>query len=228
MNLSDAEALVLNVALSLDFSQRNFKSEKSLLTAIELYYWGMLLAAELIVPLRMVELTIRSSVHNQMAKRFDDWWFAQPEKIFPGLKWDKMEGSALRRARREADKEHWPLASAEQLVGRTPMNFWVRCFSGKYENQLWHPHLKPLFPDHRIKRRDVHDRLEYLRGLRNRIAHHKLVLPDEGEKGIDAVRYVLQNIKLSESAGFSEIIRMLEVSFSTVELRIDEMRKLMK
>jgi hypothetical protein len=227
MELSEAEALVLRKVFSSTFVQSHLRLEKSnLLAAAELYYLGMLLSAELIVPLRVVELTIRSSVNSLMSQRLHARWFADPGHIYREFKWDNKEKSALKRARSDANKEHWPEASAEQLIARTPMNFWVRCFSGKYENQLWHPHLKPLFPDHKVKRRDIHQRLEYLRRVRNRVAHHKLIPPDEGEKSIAAVRYILQNLNSSGNDGFSAVLKLLETSFSTIELRIEEMREL--
>ena len=228
MQLSEVESFVLRRAFSPERIQDRFNVEiEDPLGAAELYYLDMLLSAELMVPLRVVELTIRSSVHTLLSNKVGEWWFDQPKFVYRGLKWEQRERNALHQARKHANREHWPQASIEQVISRTPLNFWVRCFSGKYENQLWHPHLKPLFPEKHVKRRDVHDRLEYLRVLRNRIAHHNIITPEEADECVQRVKFILENLKISDGAVTRPILKMLETSFATITLRTGEMRELM-
>ncbi|WP_299537036.1 hypothetical protein [uncultured Herbaspirillum sp.] len=60
-----------------------------------------------------------------------------------------------------------------------PNGFWQRMFAARHDGRLWNPHLRRVFPHldaHRSvaqHRKAIHDALETIRQLRNRIAHHE-------------------------------------------------------
>ncbi|GAA1880408.1 hypothetical protein GCM10009687_55860 [Asanoa iriomotensis] len=63
------------------------------------------------------------------------------------------------------------------VVAALPFGFWVGLVSAgrgrNYETMLWRPAIHRAFPHYRGPRPPVHQRLETLRLLRNRIAHHE-------------------------------------------------------
>lgn len=63
-----------------------------------------------------------------------------------------------------------------RVIAQLTIYFWKRLFSTDYDSTLWRPVLKKIFPDKRIKRADVAECLERIYALRNRIAHHEVVL----------------------------------------------------
>lgn len=63
-----------------------------------------------------------------------------------------------------------------KVIAQLTIYFWKRLFSSDYDSTLWRPALKKVFPEKRIKRADVAEKLERIYVLRNRIAHHEVVL----------------------------------------------------
>jgi hypothetical protein len=65
-----------------------------------------------------------------------------------------------------------------RVVAELTFGFWTRLISRDYEKTLWVPYLHKALP-HLPSRRDriaVFNRLDSIRGLRNRIAHHEKIL----------------------------------------------------
>ena len=58
-----------------------------------------------------------------------------------------------------------------QVIANLPFSFWVQMFAKDYDDGLWRQYLSRLFP--RQKRDDIHAKLDNVRTLRNRIAHHE-------------------------------------------------------
>ena len=59
---------------------------------------------------------------------------------------------------------------------RTTFGFWCGILKKHYGATLWIPHLHKAFPKKRLGRYDVQRRLNGIRELRNRIAHHECIL----------------------------------------------------
>ena len=64
--------------------------------------------------------------------------------------------------------------SPGKIVAELSFRFWVALFASK-DNSLWKTDLARLFTP-RLVQVDLHDDLDRLRTLRNRIAHHEPVL----------------------------------------------------
>ena len=62
-----------------------------------------------------------------------------------------------------------------RIVAALSLGFWVALFAKRYEEDLWRPVLHQCF-NPRQDRRRVHDQLNRLRRLRNRIVHHEPIL----------------------------------------------------
>jgi hypothetical protein len=78
-----------------------------------------------------------------------------------------------------------------QVIAQLTMFFWKRLFSVDYEQSLWRPSLKRVFPNKSLTRSDVALRLEQIYQTRNRIAHHELVYGNRLRQAIDAIDFVI-------------------------------------
>ncbi|MER5550382.1 hypothetical protein ABT001_01595 [Streptomyces sp. NPDC002793] len=140
--------------------------------ALRLYAWDAEAARALHSPLRDLEVSLRNRIHRQLTGKFgrSDWWNlrrAEPNR------W-AMEDirDAEDRLRRRGNG-----TAPCDVVATLSFGFWVGLVSrgghGNYDMKYWNPALRHCFKG--VRRQDLHDRLEVMRTLRNRIAHHERV-----------------------------------------------------
>jgi hypothetical protein len=65
-----------------------------------------------------------------------------------------------------------------KVIAELKMVFWQKMFTTRFDSRIWTPHLYRVLPNHQgmrvnVLRHRIHDDLEALRLLRNRIAHHE-------------------------------------------------------
>lgn len=65
------------------------------------------------------------------------------------------------------------VVSHGQVISQTTIAFWKRLYSNDYENDLWKPSLKRVFPNKKMKRIQISRALENIYAARNRVAHHE-------------------------------------------------------
>lgn len=135
--------------------------------AIRLYVRNVALGSAFLGPLQALEVTLRNSVHALMSARHGDEWYDSVR-----LEDAQQRGidTARRLLRREGKDE-----SPGRMVAASSFGFWVGLFAGAYEESLWRPLLHQAF-DPVPRRAEVHEQLDRLRTLRNRIAHHESIL----------------------------------------------------
>jgi hypothetical protein len=80
-----------------------------------------------------------------------------------------------------------------QVVAQLTLYFWKRLFSDNYETSLWKPSLRQIFPNKRLGRTDVSDRLEVIYQARNRVAHHEPIYDDRLEELLRAIDFLCLN-----------------------------------
>jgi hypothetical protein len=90
------------------------------------------------------------------------------------LKLGPEQGAMLRKAKDTLTKEGKPL-DAGRVVAELSFGFWTGLTGPKYD-VLWRDHLVKFFPSRPVQRTEVQTRLNSIRKLRNRIAHHEPIL----------------------------------------------------
>jgi hypothetical protein len=80
-----------------------------------------------------------------------------------------------------------------QIVAQLTLYFWKRLFSKDYESTLWKRALKNIFPNKRLDRSDISEKLEHLYVCRNRIAHHEPVYGKRLTDTLIAIDFVSRN-----------------------------------
>ncbi|WP_061291664.1 Abi family protein [Herbidospora cretacea] len=136
--------------------------------ALRLHCWNTEISEALYGPLQYLELATRSSMTARLCSHFgrNDWW-DDPRANLNRVAQDKVSGVKDQAARGAAFR---PLTITESLS----FGFWVSLLGrgNDYEKHLWRPALHRAFPHWGGNRSGLHKKLDYLRVLRNKIAHH--------------------------------------------------------
>lgn len=149
--------------------------------AMRLYTWNTATSAAFYGPLQGLEVALRNAMHRELTMTYGQTWYDNPACGFDGGTLRRIEGAKddLRRDGYAVDPPH--------LVAALPFGFWVALLGRggrggvlgapkrNYEMTLWRPCLHKAFPHARVSRVQAHQPLDYLRTLRNRIAHHEPV-----------------------------------------------------
>ncbi|MYD93582.1 MAG: hypothetical protein F4Y02_07810 [Chloroflexi bacterium] len=167
-------------------------------TALHHYARNAALGAAFHGPLQALEVVARNAMHAQLAKRYGNRWYMNPAA--------GLDGNA-RASISSALKLGVRIRASEQFVASMSLGFWVRLLSrggyiddglkADYDRTLWRPALHKAFPGR--PRRVVHRRLDRMRQLRNRIAHHEpifgLDLKEDYESLLDAVGWISSDVR---------------------------------
>ena len=120
---------------------------------------------------------------RRLAKRYGSKWYSAQQGLLDDA-CRRRVSIAKDRLVRERQRFDPP-----DMVASLPFGFWVsllgrggrvsdRRRSADYERTLWRPALRRAFPNCKsLTRKDAHRPLDYLRTLRNRIAHHEAIFP---------------------------------------------------
>jgi hypothetical protein len=64
-----------------------------------------------------------------------------------------------------------------EIISNLSFGFWVSFLYPNYELGLWRPALRAIFPqDQKITRKEIHQKLERIKLIRNRAVHHEFIL----------------------------------------------------
>lgn len=162
--------------------------------ALRLYVRNVALGSAFLGPLQALEVTLRNSVHALMSARHGSNWY---ETVCLEDPQRRGIDTARRLLLREGKTE-----SPGRVVAAASFGFWVGLFAKAYEESLWRPLLHQAFqpvPSRTV----VHEQLNRLRTLRNRIAHHESIL---GRKLSDDHQRILDILE-TLSPGVSQWVR---------------------
>jgi hypothetical protein len=134
---------------------------------MRLYVRNAALASGLHAPLHLLEVTVRNAVHDRLKRAHGANWFEIPNLL-------KSPETAMIRDARNYLVERGEPPTPDKIVAELNFRFWVGIFSRKYD-RLWVSSLQAMFSP-RPTRDDLHTKLDRLRTLRNRIAHHETIL----------------------------------------------------
>jgi hypothetical protein len=140
--------------------------------AMRLYHWNSALSEALHCPLLSLEITLRNAVNERLRAAYGDAWYDSPSVQLNDAHIQQVREAKdyLRRARKKVD--------APGIISKLSLGFWVGLFSSRYETPLWRNHLRWIFTraPKSLLRDTVYRRLERMRRLRNRVAHHEPIL----------------------------------------------------
>lgn len=146
------------------------KTASDTFRAVQLYEWSTLLSQSLYGVIQPLEIAFRNSIHRILATGTgrSNWYEYSP------LRYREIE--TVREAK--ANIVRWSRAiTPGRVVAELTFGFWIRLISRDYEKSLWVPHLYKAFPHLRKPDREaVFERFDSIKTLRNRIAHHEIIV----------------------------------------------------
>ena len=147
--------------------------------AIRLYEQNTLLSESLYGVLQGLEVAFRNTVHTQLASDYGraEW--------YDSLNLEPEQAGMLRKAKEILAKEGKPL-DAGRVVAELSFGFWTGLTGPKYD-VLWRNHLVKIFPHRPVQRAHVQTRLNSIRKLRNRVAHHEPILSRPLQRDINQI-----------------------------------------
>ena len=156
--------------------------------ALQLHAWNTAVSAAFYGPLQGLELTLRNAMNRQLVRKYGEEWYDDNSDA-------ELDQHACRHVASTKNRleRFYSSAEAAQIVANLSFGFWVSLVGpgGKrgnnceanYEKTLWRPALRQAFRYPKpLLRKEVHIRLDRLRNLRNRIAHHEPILARDLEK----------------------------------------------
>jgi hypothetical protein len=137
--------------------------------ALRLSCWNAEVSAAFYGPLQYLELALRSVLDHRMSVLFGraDWWHA------PQVDLHHAAQARITEAYYRLSRSGIP-QTPEEIISELPFGFWVGLLGAghSYDQRLWRTSLHLAFPGYRGRRSVLHRDLDYLRVLRNKIAHH--------------------------------------------------------
>lgn len=117
-----------------------------------------------------LEVGIRNARHRELTtySTRESWWDSLPLRSNE----DDQIREAIKFLERRRGAGRW---SSGHVVAELKASFWESLLVNRYHRSLWEPALKNAFPNFTGRRGDLHERMERLRLLRNRAAHHEPV-----------------------------------------------------
>jgi len=119
--------------------------------------------------LQGLEIALRNSIHNVMSAQHGraDW--------YDHVVLQAVERGRIADARVMIQQSGRPVTPG-RMVAELTFGFWVALTAKDYATLLWIPYLHRAFPQKRLGHGVVHHRLNNIRKLRNRVAHHECIL----------------------------------------------------
>jgi len=181
---SDREVTAIELALSTDRFGRYLAQASDKSEALAYYRWNVALSGAFYGPLQCLEVGLRNVVHHRLAAAYGDSWY-----LLPSL----LSGRDQQAAREAIEKieRTGKVVTPGRVVAELSFGFWVGLFANVYDQSIWRTDLFRLFTP-RPQRGDLYDKLDRLRTLRNRIAHHEPIyqrkLMDDYERLCEVLR----------------------------------------
>lgn len=138
---------------------------------LRLYEWNLAVSASFFEDLSHLEVALRNTIHHQLMllMRREDWW-RSPTIVLGHGATNMLASAQIQAAVRVGGRPG-------DVVAALSFGFWVSLLSSggsaAYETQFWRPALHRAFPDYSGPRPPLHRKIENMRLLRNRIAHHE-------------------------------------------------------
>ncbi len=172
--------------------------------ALQLYTWNTAASAAFYGPLQTLEITLRNAVHDAMREAHGTRWFENPLLLRPAEQ-DKIDEAIqhLNYLRKQP--------TAGRVVALLPFGFWVTLFANAYDTTIWRTDLHNIFTPRVKDRGGLHNTLDRLRTLRNRIAHHEPIFQRSLKDDYQRIRVVIGHLSRPTLAWQDHHSRVSEV-----------------
>jgi hypothetical protein len=157
--------------------------------AIRLYERNTSLSEALYGLLQGLEVPLRNAMHHALSVGLsrEDW--------YDSIVWRVAQQEQVDNAKESLRAKAKPVTPG-RMVAELTFGFWVGLTGPKYSVDLWERHLYKAFPNAKLGRKQLNKRLESIRLLRNRVAHHEPILSRDLPKDVDRILETIDWISL--------------------------------
>ncbi len=96
-----------------------------------------------------------------------------------------------------------------KVIAETTLYFWKRLYSPDYEQTLWRTTLKRTFPNKKVKRAQIAEKLEDIYQARNRLAHHEPVLHKRFRDTVAAIEFLVENMGVTTPSKDTPLAKLI-------------------
>ena len=149
-----------------------------------LYEWNIDATAALLLPLHALEVTLRNRLYDAGARNYGANWLTTTATNLRRSELAHVAGARDYLVRRGA------AVTPGALVAELSLGFWVGLLANHYDQTLWRQSLYRAFGSG-ARRTALHESLDRLRTLRNRVAHHEHLLRRNLTEDVNRIEFVL-------------------------------------
>lgn len=167
----------LEAALSSERLARYVAAGGGIEAGIQLYAWNCALSEALYTPLQGLEVALRNALGEKLKQAYgSDWFELDPGPPITNPLVDMVKAACEELRKRGRGTTHG------RVTAELNLGFWTGLLAKRHETSLWRPHFRAAFPGapNPLLRKEVFSRLDQIRRLRNRIAHHEPIFVRDG------------------------------------------------
>lgn len=163
--------------------------------AMQLYCWNTEISAAFYVSLQFCELAVRNGAVKALEQAFGPTWHLN-RGFYNTLA--RLRGPRRYQPRSDVENLARRLSTAGKVVAELKFAFWQYLFVVGQDQRLWLPYFPTAFPgcDSALTiaqaRADIHQDIEVIRRLRNRIAHHEPIFSRNLDEDRDRIRKLIE------------------------------------
>ncbi len=144
--------------------------------AVDLYAFNLQLSQSFYIALHMLEIVLRNKISEVFCMQYGSDWYDCPHLLKLESQLRQLEEA--KKNAHETVRKHSREVVYDDVVAHLTFGFWTAMFSTKYEN-MWKEVLNVIARKENgkgLKRQEISYKLDAIRILRNRIAHHESIL----------------------------------------------------
>lgn len=184
--------------------------------ASQLYAWNAAVSAAFMLPAHFAEISIRNAASDVLERVYGSRW--PWEETF--LR--SLPASRGRRYNPRSDLESVSrrYRATSKVIAELKLAFWASLFTSRHDTRLWEPNILSALPGSQnanthTLRTQIYTRLNELRRLRNRIAHHEPIFTRELNQDLTGMKELIR----LRSTSVSEWVSQLETVSPLLPLR---------
>jgi hypothetical protein len=151
--------------------------------ALELYEHNIAISEALFGFLHGLEVAVRNSIHYTLRRDLGiPTWYEGGGALPWSATGETLSLTAVMADMvKDAKAKLPPTALPGKVIAELTFGFWPNILTKRFHSTLWVPSLHRAFPHATAPRNKIHLRLEVIRRLRNRLAHHEPILTSHNE-----------------------------------------------
>jgi len=161
--------------------------------ALKLYQWNLELSSAFIVPLHLLEISIRNAATERLDVVHTPNW-ARNNGFIQSLPQPKRNIYSPRKNLQDVAARQ---PTAGKIVAELKFVFWEKLFTSRHDVILWNNHINDIFPfapssmSSAQLREKIHNDIFSIRKLRNRIAHHEPIFSRDLQDDYNKIRELI-------------------------------------